>query len=269
MRPITFLTDYGHEDEFAGVCRAVIEREAPGATVIDLTHGIPPRDVRRGAFALAAAVPYAPAAVHLAVVDPGVGTSRRPVAVVATDSEHILVGPDNGLLSPALDSLGGAAEAVDLTGSRFSLEPVSATFHGRDIFAPVAAHLAAGATLADAGEPIDPETLARIAERRVVLSDDHVAAHIAYFDRFGNAVLDLPAGRVRAGLFELGTPVVIEAGASRHEGVFGHTFADAPARGALVYEDGTGNLAIAVNLGSARETLGLEVDDQLLIRPGR
>ncbi|HEX6116806.1 MAG TPA: SAM-dependent chlorinase/fluorinase [Solirubrobacterales bacterium] len=266
MKPITLLTDYGYEDEFAGACRAVIERVAPGAVVIDITHGIPPQDVRRGALALAAALPYGPEAVHVAVVDPGVGTSRRPLAVAVAGSGHVLVGPDNGLLSPALDALGGAGEAVDLTDSGFRLEPVSATFHGRDIFAPVAARLALGASLADAGEPIDPGTLARLAERRVVVGDDHVAAHVAYFDHFGNALLDLAAGQVPDGLLAPGSSVVVEGGGSSHDALAGRTFADAPAGGVVVYANSVGRLAVAVNRGSARERLGIGVDDQLLIR---
>ncbi|MGI8461754.1 MAG: SAM hydrolase/SAM-dependent halogenase family protein [Solirubrobacterales bacterium] len=269
MKPITFLSDYGYEDEFAGTCRAVIEAVAPGATVIDISHGIPPQDVQRGAFALLAALPHAPEGVHLAVVDPGVGTSRRPVAISVRDSDRVLVGPDNGLLWPALERLGGAGEAVDLSASPFCREPVSATFHGRDIFAPVSARLAGGAELADAGTPIDPDTLARIARRPPVIADDHVAAHVAVVDHFGNAVLDLPAERMPPDLFEAGAPVCIEVGGERHEAVFGRTFGDVAEGGTLVYEDATRNLAIAVNRGSAAAALGIVVDEQLLLRRGR
>ncbi len=171
-RPITFLSDYGYEDEFAGVCRAVISQIAPGAPLIDLTHGIARQDIRQGAFALANALPSCPPGVHLAVVDPGVGSARRAVAVAAAEG-RFLVGPDNGLLSRALDRLGGALDAVEISRSAFRLEPVSATFHGRDLFAPVAAHLSLGARLDEAGESIDPGSLAaldlptpRISKRR-------------------------------------------------------------------------------------------------------
>ena len=143
--PITFLSDYGDEDEFAGVCRAVIAQIAPEAPLIDLTHGIGRQRCRQGALALANALPFCPPGVHLAVVDPGVGADRRPVAVTTMEEGRFLVGPDNGLLAPAIERLGGAARAVDLANSPFRLEPVSATFHGRDLFAPVAAHLALGA----------------------------------------------------------------------------------------------------------------------------
>ena len=266
MKPITFLSDYGYEDEFAGVCRAVIERVAPGATVIDLTHGISAQDVRRGAFALAAALPFAAEGIHLAVIDPGVGTSRRPVAVSVGESERILVGPDNGLLWPALERLGGATAAADLSRSPFRLEPVSPTFHGRDVFAPVAAHLARGASLAEAGEPVEPGSLARIAERPAIVTDDHIAAHVAYIDRFGNAVLDLPGERLPDGLFSAGDPLELEAGGDFQPAVFGRTFADAPTGGALVYVDSTGYLAIAVNRGRAAEGLGIRADAQVMVR---
>jgi S-adenosylmethionine hydrolase len=269
LKPITFLSDYGYEDEFAGVCRAVIERIAPGARVVDLGHGIPGQDVQRGAYALEAALPYAAEGVHLAVVDPGVGTSRRPVAVSVRGSERVLVGPDNGLLSLALERLGGPAAAADLSRSRFRLEPVSSTFHGRDIFAPVAAHLAIGASLADAGEAFDPNTLARLPQRRPLVAEDHVAAHVAYFDRFGNAVLDLRADRVPEDLFPLGQPVEVEAGGDFHPAVFGRTFADAPEGGTLVYRDSGGYLALAVNRGRVAEALRLARDDQVLVRRPR
>jgi S-adenosyl-L-methionine hydrolase (adenosine-forming) len=269
LKPITFLSDYGYEDEFAGVCRAVIDRIAPGARVIDLGHGVPAQDVRRGAYALEAALPFAPEGVHVAVVDPGVGTSRRPIAVAVSGSGRILVGPDNGLLSPALELLGGAAGAVDLGRSRFRLEPVSPTFHGRDVFAPVAAHLALGASLADAGEPIDPSTLASLPGRETVVADDHVAAHVAYFDRFGNAVLDLRAERVPDDLFSLGEQVEVEAGGDFFPAVFGRTFADAPAGGTLVYADSSGYVAIAVNRGRVADALRLARDDQVLVRRPR
>ena len=161
-RPITFLSDYGYDDEFAGVCRAVIAGITPGAHVIDLTHGIARAAVRQGAVVLANSLPYCPAGVHLAIVDPGVGSERRPVAVRAADEDRILVGPDNGLLALAIERLGGAAEAVDLSLSPLRLEPVSMTFHGRDLFAPVAAHLALGEKLSRAGEAIATDSLATI-----------------------------------------------------------------------------------------------------------
>src|SRR3954470_21412899 len=144
MRPVTFLSDYGLADDFVGVVHAVIARIAPDARVIDLTHGIARHDVRSGALALRRALPYAAPGVHLAVVDPEVGPDRRAVALRTSEEDRLLVGPDNGLLSLAAARFGGVVEAADVGRSPWRLEPVSATFHGRDIFSPVAAHLAAG-----------------------------------------------------------------------------------------------------------------------------
>src|SRR5918993_4038990 len=156
-RPITFLSDYGLSDEFVGVVHAVIARIAPEAPVIDLTHGIPRQDVETGARVLARSLPYAPAGVHLAVVDPEVGARRRAVALRTAEEDRLLVGPDNGLLMAAAERFGGIAEVVEISASPWRLEPVSATFHGRDLFAPVAARLAAGGRLADAGAPLDAD----------------------------------------------------------------------------------------------------------------
>ena len=150
-RPITFLSDYGLRDEFVGVVHAVIATIAPEARVIDLSHGVPRQDVAAGARMLARSLPFAPAGVHLAVVDPEVGARRRAVALLTAEDERMLVGPDNGLLLPAADRFGGVAEAVEISASPWRLEPVSATFHGRDVFAPVAARLAAGEPLGRGG----------------------------------------------------------------------------------------------------------------------
>src|SRR3954468_22855087 len=133
---ITFLSDYGHEDEFVGVCHGVMARIAPDARVLDVSHGIERHDVRSGALVLRRALPYMPAGVHLAVVDPEVGGQRRAVAVRCAEEGRMLVGPDTGLLAPAAQRLGGAVEAVDIGRSPHRLEPVAATFHGRDVFAP-------------------------------------------------------------------------------------------------------------------------------------
>src|SRR5256714_6148122 len=156
---LTLLTDYGHADEFVGVCHAVARGILPpDVPVVDLSHGVPRHDVRHGALTLRNALPYAPIGVHVAVVDPQVGTERRAVAVRCDDG-RVLVGPDNGLLSLAWERAGGAMEAIDVSRSQHRLEPVSATFHGRDLFVPVGARLGAGAELRDAGDPLAVEGL--------------------------------------------------------------------------------------------------------------
>ena len=188
---ITFLSDYGLVDDFVGVCHGVIARICPPARIIDITHGIPRHDVRAGAIVLADALPYMPDGVHLAVVDPDVGASRRAVALSLADGRR-LVGPDNGLLSLAAAAGGGVVQAVDIAQSPLRLEPVSATFHGRDIFAPVAAQLAAGFPLAEAGPPVDPDGLVALElPRPSVRPDGVIDAHVLYRDRFGNLGLDL------------------------------------------------------------------------------
>ena len=154
---LTFLTDYGLEDAFVAICHGVASRIVPDLRIIDITHMVPPGDIRRGAVVLAQAVPYLPPAVHVAVVDPGVGTARRAVAVEA--GESVFVGPDNGLLSFAVAAAGGATRAVSLTDRALWRDNVPATFHGRDIFMPVAARLAAGTPLDEAGEPVEVSSL--------------------------------------------------------------------------------------------------------------
>ena len=158
---ITFLTDFGLEDDFVGTCHGVMKRIAPDVEIIDITHGIPPRQVLPGALTLANTLPYMPPGVHLAVIDPGVGSARRALAL--RDAEgRVHVGPDNGLLIPAAEKLGGITEAHELTNPKYALESVSRTFHGRDLFSPAAAHTALGVPLAELGPPIDPDALARL-----------------------------------------------------------------------------------------------------------
>jgi S-adenosylmethionine hydrolase len=266
--PITFLSDYGDADEFAGVCRAVIAGIAPDAPLIDLTHGIERHDVVGGAHVLASAIPYAPPGVHLAIVDPGVGSPRRAVAVRARADDRILVGPDNGLLWPALERFGGPAEAVDVSLSTFRLEPISTTFHGRDIFAPVAAHLAAGATLAAAGEPLASGELTRLETTRARIEPGpRVVARVVRADRFGNLILDLSEPQLPDSGLRLGRAVRAEAGAADHPAIYARTFADVPEGALLLYLDSSGSLALAVNRGSAAERTGLGRGDEVVLRP--
>ena len=266
--PITFLSDYGYDDEFAGVCRSVVVRIAPDAQVIDLTHGIAPGDVRHGALALANALPHAPAGVHLAVVDPGVGTSRRAIAVRVGGERRILVGPDNGLLWPAIERLGGSLEAVDLSASPFAAQTVSASFHGRDLFAPVAARLALGARLEEAGEPLDAGSLARVSIPRPIVAADHLVAHVLYLDRFGNVALDARRADLNRIGIAPGAQLALELGERRVEAGYVTTFAEVGPGEALLYEDSSERLAIAINRGDAAEELALAVDDRVVIRSG-
>ena len=265
MAVVTFLSDYGLDDDFVGVCHGVIARIAPQARVIDVTHGIARHDVRSGALVLRRALPYMPAGVHLAVVDPEVGAARRAVALrCADDDGRLLVGPDNGLLMAAAERFGGVAEAVDVGRSPLRLEPVSASFHGRDVFAPVAAALAAGGVLAEAGEPLDPAELAGLSLPSARVDEDGLVAHVLQADRYGNVVLDAEHAQLaRCGL-RLGDAVTVNGRPAR----YATTFADLPAGGLLLYEDGYRTLALAINRGSALAELGLALDDEVRIAPG-
>ena len=266
-RPITFLSDYGYADEFAGVCRAVIARIAPEAQVIDITHGLPRHAVRQGAIVLANAVPFAPAGIHLAIVDPGVGTERRPVAVRVAEDERLLVGPDNGVLALATERLGGAVEAVDLSASPFRLEPVTSTFHGRELFSPVAARLAAGAAPGEAGEAIDPASLTALELPRPRLYEDRVVAHVVYVDGFGNTALNLGHNDLAATFLRLGHRAVVDTGRTRITVPFGRAFGDVGPGQGILYEDSSRSLALAVNRDSAAEMLGLKPDDEVVLTP--
>jgi S-adenosylmethionine hydrolase len=265
-KPITFLSDYGYEDEFAGVCKAVISGIAPDALVIDLTHGIARHSISQGAAVLANALPFTPPGVHLAVVDPEVGSPRRAVVVRVAAEDRLLVGPDNGLLWPAAEGLGGPTEAVDVSLSRVRLEPISATFHGRDVFAPVAAHLARGEPPAEIGEGISIDSLVRLERGEPRIEADRVVAHVVSVDRYGNAVLDLADRHLPETGLRLGRPLSVETGGVRNRAVFTLTFADLPSGGLLLYEDSYRNLALAMNRGSAAEALRLAPGDEVVLR---
>jgi S-adenosylmethionine hydrolase len=206
--------------------------------------------------------------VHLAVVDPDVGAQRRAVALRTGDGRRF-VGPDNGLLTVAAEAAGGIVEVVDIAQSSFRLQPVSATFHGRDIFAPIAAALAGGATLADAGAPMDAAELVVLSLPVAEIRDGAVVAHVRYVDRFGNLQLNVGHEEVGETGLRLGRAATVEPGdGSAHPVHYVRTFADAVPDELLLYEDAQRRLALAVNHGNAARRLGLAVDDELRIRPG-
>jgi S-adenosyl-L-methionine hydrolase (adenosine-forming) len=263
---VTLLTDYGRDDDFVGVCHGVIRRIHPDAQIVDITHGLPRYAVRQGALVLRNTLPFMPVGVHVAVVDPQVGTERRALALRSGDG-RILVGPDNGLLSLAWERCGGVDLAVDITRSPHRLEPVSATFHGRDIFAPVAAHLARGAELADAGDPLDPAELTVVALPEPRTEDGALVAHAVVVDRFGNVSLDLAHDDMADTDIKLGATVEIEAAGERYLATYAQTFADVRPGELLVYEDAYRTLAVAINRGDAAGTLGVKPDAEVRLRP--
>ena len=252
---LTFLTDYGLEDGFVAACHGVVRRIAPEVPVIDITHLVPPGDVRRGAAVLAQTIPYIPPAVHLAVVDPGVGSARRAVAIRAAGG--IFVGPDNGLLSWAVAASGGAEQAYQLTNGELWLHPVAPTFHGRDIFAPVAAHLARGADIAMVGDEIDVADLVSLPAPTSRVQDGEAEGEVMSVDRFGNVQLSIAASEAGRMGIGLGSSIVVRCGRRQLTLPYLETFA-AVAPGELVaFTDSAGLISLAVNAGDAAERLGL------------
>lgn len=259
-RPILFLTDYGLDDELVGTCHAVVARLAPDVRLIDLTHAVPRHDVLAGALSLAAATPHAPAdAVWLAVVDPGVGTERRAVAVEA--GESVLVGPDNGLLSLAWEALGGAGRAVAIDPVRVAPGPVSATFHGRDVFAPAAARIAAGEDLSELGDRVDPASLVRLTVPAPAIEPGRLRARVLAVDRFGNVRLAAREADLEGAGLAGDDAIGVEAGDRGVTARRARTYADVPEGLDALIVDSAGWLAVVRNQGSAAEALRVATGD--------
>lgn len=260
---ISFTTDYGEADGYPAACRGVLARQAPHARILDVTHQVPARDVVRGARVLAQTVPYLPPAVHLAVVDPGVGTARRGICLVTASPDGtggLLVGPDNGLLVAAAEALGGIRAAYLLAEARFWLPTVSRTFHGRDVFAPVAARLAGGEPPTALGPPVEPDTLVRLPPPVVVVDAGRISADVVTVDGFGNVQLAATGTDVAGSGLRVGQPVRVSVGGAARPALLGLTFDDVGVEELVVLIDSAGHLAVAVNGGSAAEAL--------LVRPG-
>jgi S-adenosyl-L-methionine hydrolase (adenosine-forming) len=255
FRYLSFLTDYGLEDGFVAACHGVSARIAPHVDVIDVTHLVPPGDVRRGAAVLAQTVPYLPPAVHVAVVDPGVGTARRGVAVAAGDS--VFIGPDNGLLSWAVTAAGGAARAFSLTNRNLWLSQVTPTFHGRDIFMPVAAHLATDAELAAAGDEIDVGDLVTLPAPERLVRDWIAAGEVLTVDRFGNVQLTITGADAAEIGIKPGGTVLVRCGHRQLSLPYRDTFGAVATGDLVTYTDSAGLISIAVNGGNAAQRLGL------------
>jgi S-adenosyl-L-methionine hydrolase (adenosine-forming) len=261
---ITFLSDFGLQDDFVGTCHGVIATIAPEARVIDLTHGIRPGHVLQGALVLANTLPYVPAGVHLAVVDPGVGSGRRPLAL--RDQEgRLYVGPDNGLLVPAADRFGGVAEAHELANAEYSLQPVSRTFHGRDLFSPAAAHLAEGVALEKLGPPLDPDQLVRVELPSPEVGQNRIRVVVLAVDRFGNVALNLRREQLGDEELAAGTRVELTSRDERFYAISARTFDDAPRGSLILFEDSYGSLALAVSRGSAAQLLRVEEGSEIVL----
>jgi S-adenosylmethionine hydrolase len=261
---ITFLSDFGLQDDFVGTCHGVIKRIAPEAEIIDITHGIPPQHVLQGALVLSNTLPYMPEGVHLAVVDPGVGGHRRPLALRTGDG-RFLVGPDNGLLLPAASSLGGIAAAHELANPDYALDTVSRTFHGRDLFSPAAAHLARGIPLEELGPPIDQQALVRIDVPEPEVGHNRIRATVLYVDHFGNIQLNLRREHLEEADVHPGVRVELELMLERYYAVAARTYAEAGSGDIILYEDAYGNVAVAISGGSAAEMFGAGAGDEVKI----
>ncbi|MBD0329878.1 MAG: SAM-dependent chlorinase/fluorinase [Thermoleophilia bacterium] len=264
-RFVTFLTDFGLQDDFVGTCHGVIKRIAPDVQVLDITHGIPPHAVLQGALVLANTVPYMPVGVHLAVVDPGVGSSRRPL-VLADGEGRLFVGPDNGLLLPAAER-SGIVEARELANPDYALPTVSRTFHGRDLFAPAAAHLALGVPVAEIGPPVAVDALVRLDLPEPRVAPGRVDATVLYVDRFGNIQLNLTRDDLERVAILPGRRVELVLGPERYYAVAARTFADARPGDIILYEDSYRNVAIAINGGNAATMFGVAAGEHVRIHP--
>jgi len=274
VRPvITFLTDFG--PSAPAVCRGVMFGIAPDANIIDVSHQVPRYSISDGARTLVFALPYMPVGVHVAVVDPGVGTDRLPLAL-RTRRGDVMIGPDNGLLIPAAEALGGIAEARSIENRDLMLPVISSSFHGRDIFSPVAAHVAMGVPFESVGPVVDVDRLVRLPQPKPTVREGALETVIVGVMSFGNVTFaGVPADLEKAiGKLEPGRPLLLEFGASngqantRERTTWAETFGRVPLGASLVMADSQGTLSFADNQGNAAGRLGLSVDQAVRILPG-
>jgi S-adenosyl-L-methionine hydrolase (adenosine-forming) len=252
---ISLCTDYGCSDGFVATCHGVIARIAPHARVLDVTHEIGPGDVRHGSVVLADTLPWLPPAVHVGVVDPGVGTARRGLALVSGTA--VLVGPDNGLLVPAARALGGLLAAYELTEPSYQLAAISATFHGRDIFAPAAAHLACGVPPDALGPAVDPTSLVTLPAPVCQVDSDLIRVEVLTVDHFGNVALAAGPAELAATGLRAGASVMLRWPAGALPVRIGRTFADVAEGELVALVDSAGHLSVAQRAGSAARCTGL------------
>lgn len=260
---ISFLSDYGAEDEFVGVVKSVIRQLSPTTVVIDVTHHVAPHDVRAGGLALARSAQYLAPGVVLAVVDPGVGTARRGIAVEVGDGASVLVGPDNGLLAPAVALVGGAGRVVELTSTEHRLPAPGVTFDGRDVFAPAAAHLCNGVPLTDLGPEIDAGGLVPGLMPLTRSEGESLVAEVLWVDRFGNAQLNVDPDELTA----YGASISVRCGDLARVGTRAGTYADlGPGQVGLVV-DSYGMVSLALDRRSAADELGLSAGSAVTLGP--
>ncbi|NUP99462.1 MAG: SAM-dependent chlorinase/fluorinase [Armatimonadetes bacterium] len=260
---ITLLTDFGDRDGFVGAMKGVIACRAPNVVVVDLAHNVPAGDIRHASHLLFTTAPFfPPGTCHVVVVDPGVGTERRAVAVAVDD--QIYVAPDNGVLTDVLQAAAGRVMGVVLDKPAFWQHPISSTFHGRDIFAPVAAHIASGVPISAVGTTLDPDTLLRLHAPEIIASEGQVAGEVTYIDSFGNATTNL----ARKHLAEITTEVgrlEVQIGEGRCCPLE-HTYASVPEGDPVAVIGSCGRMEIAINGGSAAQLLTLIPGSPIRVR---
>ncbi len=258
---VSFLSDYGTTDEFVGVVHSVIHQLAPAATVIDVSHHVPAHDIRAGGLTLARAAQYLAPGVVLAVVDPGVGTERRAVAIEVGDGEAVFIGPDNGLLAPAVSMVGGATRAVELTAAAYQLAAPGPTFAGRDVFGPAAAHLCAGVPLDDLGPEIDPAGLTPATMPITRQEGDLLYAEVLWTDHYGNLQLNVDPEEIA----DHGDRVELRFGTRVRTGVRHRSYADIPTGEIGLVVDSYGLVTIAMDRTSAADDLALGTGDEVVV----
>ncbi|HJO80477.1 MAG: SAM-dependent chlorinase/fluorinase [Acidimicrobiales bacterium] len=264
---LSFLSDYGTDDEFVGIVHSVIRSIAPHLTTVDITHGIPAHDVRAGGLTLARSAQYLCPGVVLAVVDPGVATSRRAVVVEVGDGESVLVGPDNGLLAPAVAMVGGASRAVSLTCADYHLSTPGPTFAGRDIFAPVAAHVANGVDLVEFGEDVDPSTLLPGVMPVATTEDDGLHTEVLWVDRFGNIQLNVGPDELSDIVGQIGGRCQIRISGLTRPAVRVVAFDEVPAGSIGLLVDSYGLATLVVDRASAAMDLVVSAGDRVVLAP--
>jgi S-adenosylmethionine hydrolase len=261
---ISFLSDFGHDDEFVGVVKSVIREIAPHAAVIDLTHSIPAFDVRAGSLALARAVQYVARGIVLAVVDPGVGTDRRAVAIEVAGGDGIFVGPDNGLLASAVAMAGGAERAVALTNPIYQLPAPGPTFAGRDIFGPAAAHLANGVAFEELGEEVDVHTLMPGILPITRVEGERLIAEVLWVDRYGNAQLNVDPDEIAT----FGDTVLLHFHQTVRSARRAATYGTIGRGGLGLITDSYGLVSVCLERQSAAAELGLAAGDEVQLEQG-
>ncbi|GFP32033.1 S-adenosyl-L-methionine hydrolase (adenosine-forming) [Candidatus Hakubella thermalkaliphila] len=270
---ITFISDFGYQDEWAAICKGVIYRISPTANIVDICHNIPNFDIWKASFVLSSALPSFPVGVHLAVVDPGVGTQRRGI-VIKADRGDLLVGPDNGLLIAAAERLGGIREVTLITNDRFWLKPVCPTFHARDIFAPVTAYLANGISPAEIGETITEESLAKSFWEKPRISGRTLECQVIDVDKFGTLRFNVESSFLETQDLSLGETILMKVEFPSDlqrphilaEVPFGRTFGDVRVGSPIMLVDSSGYLCLALNQGSAAQHFNLKRGDRLTLR---